>query len=124
MSSKEISRTDRSDQQNLTAIDTAPANATAKPNGVGSAKKRASFPHDGRGGIVHDRPYPPPSERPRSAVAPAATPHPVKFSGSGDAVNAHADADHGTILERHRSEFAGFRVPAGLSPIHQLLLRQ
>jgi hypothetical protein len=71
---------------------------TGNTSGVGSAKKRASYPHDGRGGIVEDRPYPPPTERLRPAATPAATPHPVRFSGPGDAVNAHADADHGTIL--------------------------
>ena len=98
MSDKEISKIDTSDKQSLKGIETARSNVTANASGVSSAKKRASYPYDGRGGIVQDRPYPPPSERLRSAATPAATPHPVKFSGPGDAVNAHADADHGAIL--------------------------
>jgi hypothetical protein len=87
-----------------------------------TSEERRSRIHVGRGrgkGPLSPLAKPGPAEKVAKLAGGASTSHQLKFSGPGDAVNAHADADHGTILytARLRLIFWGKEWSSGSSPV-------
>jgi hypothetical protein len=73
------------------------------------------------GGTIPSRPLNPPGpvDKPPRLAGGQSNSHQVKFSGAGDAVNAHADTDNGTILytAQLRLVFWGREWASGTAPV-------